>query len=221
MAYDKADAQREFERWSSGYDRDLLQHFLFKPAHRLLLNALAPADTRVLDIGCGTGKFAARVLQRFPETQVWGLDLCPGMLGQAKERVHASGGRLHLVQGDSERLPFADGHFDVITCSHSFHHYPNQERVVAEMHRVLKPGGRLFIIDGDRDRLWGWFIFDVIVVLMEGAVHHLAGRAFRELYARVGFGRVTQHRHRGVLPFLMTVGHAVKPALAPPQRQAA
>ena len=62
MAYDKADARREFERWSRGYDRDLLQHLLFKPAHNMLLDALSAADGRVLDIGCGTGQFAARVL---------------------------------------------------------------------------------------------------------------------------------------------------------------
>lgn len=221
MAYDKADARREFERWSTGYDRDLLQHFLFKPAHRMLLNALNVADGRVLDVGCGTGQFASRVLAHYPNTQVWGLDLCPGMLGQARQRVHAADGRFHLVQGDSEHLPFADDSFDAITCSHSFHHYPDQGRVVAEMHRVLRPGGRLFIIDGDRDRPWGWFVFNVVVVLMEGAVNHLTGRAYRDLYARAGFMELTQQRHRGVLPFLMTVGRAAKPAITAPRRRAA
>lgn len=221
MAYEKAEARREFERWSSDYDRDWLQLFLFKPAHQLLLRALTPADRRILDVGCGTGKFATRVLHQNPEAHVWGLDYSAGMLGQAYERATASAGRFHRVQGDSERLPFADDSFDVITCSHSFHHYPNQPRVVAEMYRVLRPGGRLLIIDGDRDRLWGWFIFDLVVVWMEGAVHHLPGRAFRELYTRSGFELVTQQRHKGVLPFLMTVGHAPKRGSVLPHRQAA
>ena len=214
MAYDKADARREFERWSSGYDRDLLQHFLFRPAHNMLLDALSPDDERILDIGCGTGRFATRVLERFSACSVWGLDFCGGMLSQAREREQAAGGRFHLVQGDSERLPFADDSFDVITCSHSFHHYPRQDRVVADMHRVLRPGGRLLIIDGDRDRPWGFLIFNVIVVLMEGAVNHLTGKAFRDLYTRVGFDQVLQQRHTGFLPFLLTVGRAVKPAMA-------
>jgi ubiquinone/menaquinone biosynthesis C-methylase UbiE len=221
MAYDKADAKREFEDWSAGYDRDLLQHFLFKPSHRMLIDALSPADQRILDIGCGTGRFAARVLDTFPDAQVWGLDLCPGMLRGAQERVRAADGRLHVVQGDSERLPFPDNSFDAVTCSHSFHHYPNQAQVVAEMHRVLRPGGQLLIIDGDRDRPWGWLIFDVAVVWMEGAVKHLAGRAFREMYIRTGFEQVAQRRHRGLIPFLMTMGRAVKPEVAVPMRRAA
>ena len=61
------------------------------------------------------------------------------------------------MQGDSERLPFATGTFDVVTCANSFHHYPHQDRAVAEMHRVLQPGGRLMLIDGYRDAPWGWF----------------------------------------------------------------
>jgi ubiquinone/menaquinone biosynthesis C-methylase UbiE len=210
MSYQTADARKEFDHWSTRYDRTLLQRLFFKPSHRMLLETLTAQDRRILDIGCGTGQFAAQVLVRFPDAQVWGLDLSDGMLGQARDRCLAAGGRLHLVQGDSERLPFADDSFDVITCTHSFHHYPHQEQVVAEMHRVLRPGGRLLIIDGDRDRLWGRFVFNFVVVLMEGPVRHLKGRAFRKLYRRVGFDEVSQRRRRGFLPFLMTVGRAVK-----------
>jgi ubiquinone/menaquinone biosynthesis C-methylase UbiE len=211
MTYQTADARLEFDRWSTHYDRTLLQRWFFKPSHHMLLEALSPDDRRVLDIGCGTGQFAARVLGQFPHAHVWGLDLSDGMLHQGQDRSRLAGGRLHLVQGDSERLPFGDDSFDAVTCTHSFHHYPHQERVLAEMHRVLRPGGRLLIIDGDRDRLWGWFLFNVVVVLMEGPVRHLKARAFRQLYQRAGFDVVSQHRRRGLLPFLMTVGRAVKP----------
>jgi len=147
------------------------------------------------------------------------LDLSAGMLGHARMRcrVHR---RVSVVQGDSERLPFADDSFDAVTCCHSFHHYPKQESVVAEMHRVLRPGGRLVIVDGDRDRLWGRFLFDRLVVFMEGAVKHLSGDAFKSLFHKIGFDEVHQQRRRGFLPFLLTVGRAVKPALAP-MRQAA
>src|SRR5262249_35259093 len=146
-----AEAKKEFDLWSRRYDRDPLQLFFFNPAHRMLLANLTAADQRILDIGCGTGRFAAKVLDRYPDTQVWGIDLSDGMLRQCSTRCEATGGRLHLVQGDSERLPFCNDTFDVVTCTHSFHHYPHQERVVAEMYRVLRPGGRLLILDGDRD----------------------------------------------------------------------
>jgi ubiquinone/menaquinone biosynthesis C-methylase UbiE len=211
-AYRTADAQREFDRWSRSYDRTLLQRLFFQPSHDLLLEMLGPADERILDIGCGTCRFATRVLERYPRSQVWGLDLSEGMLGQSQARCPDSGSRLHLVRGDSERLPFADGTFDVVTCTHSFHHYPRQDQVVAEMHRVLRPGGRLLLIDGDRDGLWGRLVFDVLVVLMEGPVRHLSGLAMYDLFWRSGFEAVSQRRRGGPLPFFLTLGRAVKPA---------
>src|SRR5262245_39688577 len=205
MGYHTEDARHEFNGWSRRYDRDPLQNLLFKPSHRLMVQKLEASEGRILDIGCGTSQFAARVFKHFPKMEVVGIDICFPMRRASRERFsgkcenkqprmeHGSNTdslpclirvpsvaansdfALHLVQGDSERLPFADDSFDLVTCSHSFHHYPNQAQVVAEMHRVLHPGGRLMIIDGDRDRWWGRLIFDVIVVLMEGRVKHLTG----------------------------------------------
>src|SRR5437762_4213839 len=99
-------AVREFDRWSSRYDQGLLQSLFFGPTHDLLLSLLGPCDRRVLDVGCGTGIFASRLLERYPETRVWGLDVSEGMLRQAQPRACESGGRLRLVYGDSACLPF-------------------------------------------------------------------------------------------------------------------
>jgi ubiquinone/menaquinone biosynthesis C-methylase UbiE len=208
-------ALQEFDRWSVYYDWDPLQLFFFKPTHSALLNALAPSDLRILDIGCGTGRFAARLMARRPGTRVVGLDLSRSMLCQAKARLASTGVNAHLVQGDSETIPFPDNSFDAITCAHSFHHYPHQQRVLEEMHRVLRPGGQLLIVDGDRDRWWGHFLFQVMVVWMEGAVNHLPSRFFRECFKKAGFHVVGQRRRRGPLPFLLTIGTAVK-KLQPP-----
>ncbi|HMF14786.1 MAG TPA: class I SAM-dependent methyltransferase [Gemmataceae bacterium] len=221
MEYRTADARKEFDRWSWRYDWDLLQPLFFRPSHRMMLDTLGPADVRILDIGCGTGKFAARALMHFPNAQIWGLDLSDGMLQRAGARAQDFGGRLHLVRGDSQRLPFADDSFDAVTCSHSFHHYPQQARVLAEIHRVLRPDGRLLLVDGDRDRLWGWFVFEVLVVLIEGAVRHRTSADLRQLYGSVGFVDVTQRRRKGPLPFLMTVGRAAKALSTIPARHAA
>ncbi len=122
MVYHKADARQQFDRWSEGYDRDLLQLFFFGPSHRMMLGGLTGGERSLLDIGCGTGVFAARVLERLPECHVWGLDLSGGMLRQCQAGQEGGSQRLHLVQGDSEHLPFDDDAFDVVTWTHSFHH---------------------------------------------------------------------------------------------------
>ena len=222
MSYDKSQATHEFERWSESYDRCILQRLLFEPSHRAILRRVRAAfgdrPLKVLDVGCGTGVFAEKIRGAQPQARVWGMDLVSGMLTKGSARWKRNAEAVQPVQGDSERLPFADGSFDVVTCANSFHHYPNQGRAVAEMHRVLRPGGRLMLIDGYRDRPWGWLIYDVCVATVEGAVHHCSSRRLRDLYAAAGFGQVTQTVHRGLAPFLLTeaVAHSGQPAARTP-----
>ena len=73
MAYRTSQARREFDRWSDHYDRDMLQRLFFQPSHEMLLDTLQSGENRILDIGCGTGQFAARVLNRHPGAVVCGL----------------------------------------------------------------------------------------------------------------------------------------------------
>src|SRR5438477_1189122 len=86
MAYDKHQATDEFNRWSESYDRSILQWLLFGPSHRTLIRRIrAVAGDRpikVLDVGCGTGVFAARLRAAFPDAHVWGIDLVAGMLAK-------------------------------------------------------------------------------------------------------------------------------------------
>lgn len=217
MGYDKHQATNEFTRWSESYDRSILQWMLFGPSHRAIIRRIraehGDKPLRILDIGCGTGVFAGRIRQAFPRAEVVGIDLVAGMLTKGKERWRMHADAVFPVQADSERLPFARGTFDVVTCANSFHHYPNQAGAVAEMRRVLKPGGRLMLIDGYRDRPWGWLIYDVCVAGIEGEVHHASARRFRELFAAAGFGGIAQKVHRGLAPFLLS--EAVAPAASP------
>ncbi len=212
MSYDKEQATEEFIRWSESYDRCILQWLIFGPSHRALIRRIrkmvGDRPARVLDVGCGTGLFACRLRSEMPNVQVFGVDLVAEMLNKGRDRWNRHRGHVFPVQGDSERLPFASGVFDVVTCSNSFHHYPRQERAVQEMARVLRPGGRLMIVDGYRDRPWGWFIFDICVATVEGDVHHASARRFRELMQAAGLGSIAQHRHRGPAPFLLNEGVA-------------
>lgn len=213
MSYTKQESLVEFDGWSRTYDASILQRILFVPSHDYLMSAISDGEqrpVRALDIGCGTGVFARRMAATYRDAEVWGVDFSGQMVGQAAARTSGSAPTIRYVQADSESLPLASNSFDVITCSNSFHHYPNQAAAVHEMYRVLRPGGRLLIIDGYRDRLWGRFIFDVCVVAMEGEVHHASARRFRELFHGAGFTSVRQQARLGLAPFLLTIGTAHK-----------
>jgi ubiquinone/menaquinone biosynthesis C-methylase UbiE len=218
MSYDKVQAVREFSRWSGGYDRSILQSLLFGPSHRAIIDRIRArcgnGPLAVLDVGCGTGVFAARIRAASPRATVWGVDLVAAMLAQGGARWRSDRGHVAAIQGDSERLPFPGGAFDVVTCSNSFHHYPNQDRAVAEMYRVLKPGGRLFLVDGCRDGPWGWFIYDVCVAAVEGDVRHASARGVRDLFDGAGFAETAQTVYHGPAPFLLTEGVA-RPCTTP------
>jgi ubiquinone/menaquinone biosynthesis C-methylase UbiE len=240
MSYTKEQAHDQFQKWSRSYDRSVLQWLFFKPSHRLVLEhlarcrarngvAAASKPVRLLDVGCGTGRFAQRVHERnngaessdgHVPVRFWGVDFCRPMLDHAIARGLPAT-HFTWVQGESQQLPFADDSFDVITCVHSFHHYPDQAGAVREMFRVLAPGGRAIILDAYRDRPWGWFLYDVAVVSVEGNVQHASARHFRELFAQAGFKHVRQFKRTGLTPMLLTRGIVPLRSKRPVPQQAA
>ena len=96
-----------------------------------------------MDLGCGTGALLEQVVKLDCVKNAHGLDLSEKMLEQARQKnINAA-----LVQGDSEKLPFENDFFDVVYCNDSFHHYPNPKTVLAEVKRILKPGGNFILCD--------------------------------------------------------------------------
>jgi len=103
---------------------------------------------RLLDIGCGTGRFLAFAHATWPGMRLLGLDLSAPYLAHARRRI-AETSRLRFVEGAGEALPFADASLDLVTSVFLLHELPAKVRaaVAAEMARVLKPDGRVVIVD--------------------------------------------------------------------------
>jgi SAM-dependent methyltransferase len=118
---------------------------------RLLVDMLGHlAGRHVLDVGCGDGALAAALLPG--GAVVTGIDLDAAMLAAARRRWE--GASLHLVQGRAEALPFAEGTFDRVLAVTLLCFVGEAERAVAEMARVLRPGGRLVVGELGRFSLW-------------------------------------------------------------------
>jgi ubiquinone/menaquinone biosynthesis C-methylase UbiE len=100
----------------------------------------------VVDLGCGTGQLTQRLIRRLPDANIVGVDLSHGMLTEAAGRLREVGADDRpLVRADALQLPFAASSVDLVVCTESFHRYPDQASALAELARVLNPGGRLLI----------------------------------------------------------------------------
>lgn len=102
------------------------------------------ARGRVLEVAIGTG----RSLGFYPAgIQLVGIDLAPAMLDVARSRAADLGVDVELIEGDAERLPFDDASFDTVVSELALCSVPNPARAIAEMARVLRPGGSLLLLD--------------------------------------------------------------------------
>ena len=119
----------------------------FKSA--LLEGAALQAGQRVLDVGCGTGTLACMALLREPGLEMHGLDGDADILLRARRKAAQHGVSMQLAHGMSCQLPYPDQHFDSVLSSLFFHHLNPASKLLtlAEILRVLKPGGRLHICD--------------------------------------------------------------------------
>ncbi len=158
---------------------------------RLVGLADAQPGRRALDVCCGTGDLALALARRGAETV--GLDFSAPMLDVARQRA-ADGGRrtedggrraedggrrteglVQFVRGDAQRLPFADGSFDIVTVGYGLRNLASWESGLREMQRVARPGGRLLVLDfGKPDNcLWRSLYFGYLRLLVP-----LLGRVF-------------------------------------------
>lgn len=105
----------------------------------------------VLDVACGTGDVSFRLHELFPKARITGLDLSPGMLRIADRKLaeadESAKDKITFIEGDSLRMPFADGTFDMVTVAYGVRNFERLEDGYREMRRVLRPGGVICVIE--------------------------------------------------------------------------
>ena len=138
-----------FDEWASTYERHWMQRLIFDPIQSTLLNLAAsqvPQPRSILDVGCGTGRLLRTASQRFSAARLEGVDAAPQMVEQATRLMPVSA-PIHFQQATAEALPYADGQFDLVFSTMTFHHWADQKKGVSEVARVLAPNGRWLLAD--------------------------------------------------------------------------
>ncbi len=139
---------------------DFLNHFLSAGVdhywrRRAIDELVAARPRRVLDVATGTADLAIAALRADPE-HITGVDISEGMLAVGRQKLterHLTD-RITLAQGDSEALQFADDSFDAVMAAYGVRNFEHLDRGLAEMFRVLRPGGKLVILEFSKPRVF-------------------------------------------------------------------
>jgi ubiquinone/menaquinone biosynthesis C-methylase UbiE len=179
-------AAQHFDEIAAQYDEQFSSHVwehLMGRKLAMIESAIAPSVARnaaVLDLGCGLGRQAEEMIRR--GYGVTGLDVSERLLRSARQRG------VPVTSGDALRLPFADDAFDVVYTIGVLHHLPDREAqraACAEVHRVLKPGGRFLVHESNPRnplfRFYMGYVFPLLKSIDEGTELWLEPQTWRDL----------------------------------------
>ena len=205
-----------FDSVASKYDimNDLMSggmHRAWK-AYTVMVANLKEGD-RALDIAGGTGDLSLAFAKKVGKTgQVVHTDINYAMLSTGRERLLNKGLVLPTVVCDAEKLPFPDGHFDVVSVAFGLRNMTHKDAALKEMNRVLKPGGKLLVLEFSRvakplEKVYDWYSFNVLPrmgsmvagdaesyrYLAESIRMHPGQEELKALMKQAGFGHVDYH----------------------------
>ncbi|MEP2670397.1 MAG: bifunctional demethylmenaquinone methyltransferase/2-methoxy-6-polyprenyl-1,4-benzoquinol methylase UbiE [Cyclobacteriaceae bacterium] len=152
----KDQVAKMFDNISGNYD--FLNHFLslgidiiWRKKAIKQLRSIAPKQ--ILDVATGTGDFAIEALKLNPD-KVVGVDISEGMLevGRTKMKERKLDEKIELLYGDSENLPFEENKFDAVIVAFGVRNFENLENGLAEMLRVVRPGGKVVVLEFSKPR---------------------------------------------------------------------
>lgn len=134
----------QFTRWAKPFS-DLPAHAEAESLAQIVAACSVADGMTVLDVACGPGIVACALAGE--GVSVTGIDLTPAMIEQARNRAARSGVSVDFQVGDARNLPVQAESFDRVVTRYSFHHMEDPRKVLAEMARVCRPGGRLVVVD--------------------------------------------------------------------------
>lgn len=156
----------QYDQWARVYDV-FWRRYVNKTLPVAQRVAGVRGGERVLDLACGTGELAQRIVRAVPDVEIVGVDLSSSMVDRARKKL---GGEpsVQFQRADAHNLSFEENAFDVVVCASTFHYFTHPSVVIGEVARVLRPGGRFILLDWCRD-FWTCRVMDAILHWLDPA----------------------------------------------------
>ena len=138
---------------------------------------------RCLDIACGSGDLCELLAGKYPDAEIVGVDLSEPMLNAARAR--GLGERITLKIGDMTKLDFPDGSFDIVTGGYALRNAPDLGQALAEIRRVLKPGGTAAFLDFSKPRPGFFQTLEILALRFWGGLFGLVLHGNPEVYSYI------------------------------------
>ena len=229
FGYESVDAAAKAGRVKGVFDSvapkyDVMNDLMSMGLHRAwkactVLAADVREGHQVLDIAGGTGDLALAFAKKAGKSgRVVHTDINEAMLSVGRDRLLDAGVALPTVVCDAEKLPFASNHFDMVSVAFGLRNMTDKDAALAEMNRVLKPGGKLLVLEFSKvakplEKAYDWYSFKVLPALgklvagddasyrylAESIRMHPGQDALKRMMQTAGFGHVDCHNMTGGL----------------------
>ena len=231
FGYQNVDEQEKAEKVAEVFHSvamkyDVMNDLMSMGMHRLwkkftIAQANVKPGQKVLDIAGGTGDLAAAFAIAVqwgvhPDAEVWLSDINASMLGVGRDRLLDRGLALPAIQFDAEKIPFPQNYFDVVSVAFGLRNMTHKEAALAEMARVIKPGGKVLVLEFSKPDamiapIYDIYSFKVLPWLGEKVANdaasyqylaesirmHPDAQALKTMMLGVGFDQVDTHRMTG------------------------
>lgn len=188
---------KKFEKEAGVYEKTPDGKFCSRIYPSIISEINATPFSSLLDIGCGTGSILSGITGN---AELFGIDFSGQMIEKARKSLKD---KAKFVVGDAEFLPWADGYFDTVCCTFSFHHYPNPEKVLSEINRVLKSKGRFILADPWLPHLVSMLTNRFLCYSDGGDYHIYSSYEIKRLLGKSGFS-LQSFKHPSNDSFLLT-----------------
>ena len=227
FGFQSVDEREKAQRVRSVFDSvaskyDLMNDLMSMGLHRAwkaytVLVADIREGQRVLDIAGGTGDLAMAFARKVGASgEVVHTDINEAMLRTGRDRLLDAGVALPTLVCDAEKLPFPDQHFDLVSVAFGLRNMTHKDMALAEMNRVLKPGGKLLVLEFSKvakplEKIYDWYSFKVLPAmgklvagddasyryLAESIRMHPGQQELKDMMRQAGFGHVDYHNLSG------------------------